>query len=101
MNYTQDLACTIAACLHQAADPSILFKLPVTCQDAKAAQEVYQSLQSSEAKWHDLHPLMRVLWSVPDPVLGEGTKSIYFLCFLTAAALRQDRTLMDTKRLVT
>ena len=76
------------------------FKLPATTEDDEAAQNLYQTLESGKTGWKDLHPVMRSLWSAPDPVLCEGAKSTYLLSFLAAAALKKDGMLMNEKQLV-
>ena len=93
--------CSSVAPSHHGNPSLTSFKLPTTVQDDDLALNLYQTLESGEGTWKDLHAVMRSLWSAPDPVLGEGAKSTYLLSFLAAAALKTDGMLINMKQLVT
>lgn len=62
--------------------------------------DLYTKLESRTATWKCLHPLFETIWELPDSALGQGGQDTYLLRFLAGAALKEDGTLMDGKRLV-
>jgi hypothetical protein len=64
------------------------------------ALELYSQLDSGTATWKCLHLAFKTVWELPNAVLGHGAQDTYIICFLAAAALKEDGTLMNAKRLV-
>ena len=73
----------------------------MTKDRSACALELYEELESGTATWKSLHPLFRTIWEPQDSVSENGDEDTYILRFLAGAALKEDGTLMDAKRLVT
>lgn len=67
------------------------------------ALHLHSQLNLGEATWKCLHPLIKTIWELPNltATAGDRAQQLYILHFLAAAALKEDGTLMNAKRLVT
>ena len=99
VTYSRDLSCAVAACLRSVMNPTQAFCLPMTEDARRVARKLHQELESGQAEWKSLHPVIKTLWHASESVL-EGNECPFLLHFLAAAALRKDGTLMDSKQLV-
>lgn len=100
MEYARDLSRTLAASIRAAQDSTMPFKLPMTEAALDHALRLHRKLNSGEATWKCLHPLIKTIWELPNSTVDDGAQDPYIITFLAAAALKEDGTLMNAKRLV-
>jgi hypothetical protein len=101
--YARDMSRTIAASIRAARNPTPPFQLPLSKTAFTQARELDNELNSGEATWKSLHPLLRTFWELPNKAIGNEEHEEhegYLIRFLAAAALKEDGTLMNAKRLV-